>query len=705
MLEKRRTLCLIGFTYLVAQLLAGFMPSVAFGPLTAVFVLLFVIALLWRGHLRRALLILLLCSTVAMALVLRMLYLNVVVNPVLHLANDSGTIQADVLKTRAAFEEERVFATVRVRVWNGQRLWVPFETEIEACPRTEPGQRIQARVALSALPENEYLSNAQAKSRFVCAEYQGDFQDLGRAPGLRNGLLRLQQDLRESLYAVLPHPYCELASAMCVGERSGLSADLKQLFQQAGLSHILVVSGLHLSAIGALCYLALKRFLNRRAAAALSCLAVLLFMCVVGFTPSVVRAGCVMLLIYIGKLLKQPGDTLTSLGLAALLLCIQNPFAAQDIGLLLSFSSTLAVLFAGNVMERTYAGWKKRNRVPAKRWVRIYQTVLVTGLVTIATLPVIAAMGGGVSLFGILCNLLVLPVVPFTVLSGLLCALTGMIPPLLFLAKLLGLLCGLCIRWMLLVTEAVDALPQFMVYLSGSYAVLTSLCALAVILIAWKLNFSLRRGLALAACLAVSAMALYGVASIHVVRFAMVGSGVNPSLVVTQSGFTLVIYRSPQSDAQQIADYLQSVNRSQVDVLIDLRAEGNETALAQQLNAEECICARQFQNHAVKGLFRDIMVYMKRQENGNFVCVDVGGRRLAIASGKVDFTGYPMLDVYFGGSGTPEGLSCRKVVLPAAGTYEWAEKYPEVHQGMSEQEIWVRAGGQIKINEVHNGFE
>ena len=73
MLEKRRTLCLIGFTYLVAQLLAGFMPSVAFGPLTAVFVLLFVIAFLWRGHLRRALLILLLCGTVAMALVLRML--------------------------------------------------------------------------------------------------------------------------------------------------------------------------------------------------------------------------------------------------------------------------------------------------------------------------------------------------------------------------------------------------------------------------------------------------------------------------------------------------------------------------------------------------------------------------------------------------------------------------------------------------------
>ena len=127
-----------------------------------------------------------------------------------------------------------------------------------------------------------------------------------------------------------------------------------------------------------------------------------------------------------------------------------------------------------------------------------------------------------------------------------------------------------------------------------------------------------------------------------------------------------MIYRSPwASDAQQIADYLQSVNRSQVDVLIDLRAE-DETALAQQLNAEECICARQFQNHAVKGLFRDIMVYMKRQENGNFVR-GCGRPPPCNCFGKVDFTGYPMLDVYFGGSGTPEGLSCRKGYAACGG--------------------------------------
>ena len=46
------------------------------------------------------------------------------------------------------------------------------------------------------------------------------------------------------------------------------------------------------------------------------------------------------------------------------------------------------------------------------------------------------------------------------------------------------------------------------------------------------------------------------------------------------------------------------------------------------------------------------------------------------------------------------------LATPSGARPAWlAEKYPEVHQGMSEQEIWVRAGGQIKINEVHNGFE
>ena len=85
--------------------------------------------------------------------------------------------------------------------------------------------------------------------------------------------------------------------------------------------------------------------------------------------------------------------------------------------------------------------------------------------------------------------------------------------------------------------------------------------------------------------------------------------------------------------------------------------------------------------------------------------MDVGGRRLATACGSADFSAYPPVNVYFGGSGTPQGLLCEEVVLPAAGTHEWAQAYPEVYQGRSEQQVWVRAGGGIKVEEVRDGFE
>ncbi|WP_367925459.1 ComEC/Rec2 family competence protein [uncultured Ruthenibacterium sp.] len=705
MLERRRTLCLIGFTYLVVQLLAGFVPSAALGPLTAVFIVLLALLLIFHRKVKRVFLWTLICGVVSLALGMRMVYFRVVVDPVLALDGTTGWIEADVLQTRPGFSEERIYATVEVKCLNGERLNLPFQTQIEACPQAEPGNRISAQVSFSSLPVNEYLSNSQAKEVFICAEYVSGFQNLGIATGVKNTMLRWQMKLKDSLYEILPSGYRELASAICIGYKSDLPDEYKDQFQQAGLSHVLVVSGLHLSAVGAICYLWMKRFFNRRLAAVISCFSILAFMGVIGFTASVVRAGCVMILIYAGKILRRTGDTLTSMGLAALLLCIQNPFAAQDVGLLLSFSATLAVLFSSSVMERFYRRMDEQNKHPAKLLIRIYQTALVTFLVTIATLPAIASIGGGVSLVGILCNLAVLPVVPAVVLLGIGCSVMGLIPQFVFLSKLLGLGCGIGIRWMLTVTGVTSKLSWSMIYVSGIYAVLVSLCAIGMILLAWKLGFSLKTGVGSAACLALCAYMMYSFANVNVVHFAMVGSGLNPSVVVTQSDYTLVIYRGSVSNLEHVKEYLRSKNRKSVDYVIDLRVEGDSLLLAEQLNARETLCVQELKNHTVKTVFRDIMVYVKKQEKGNFACVDVGGRRLAIAAGQVEFTGYPALDVYFGGSGTPIALSAEAIVLPAAGTYDWAQNFSKVYQGPSEQEVWVRAGGQVKIDEVRNGFE
>ena len=86
----------------------------------------------------------------------------------------------------------------------------------------------------------------------------------------------------------------------------------------------------------------------------------LLFMALVGFSPSVVRAGVTMLLFYAAKWMGEKEDSLTSLGFAALLLCLFNPYAASDVGLLLSFLMQLGVLTA-DILWRQWIFEKKRH--------------------------------------------------------------------------------------------------------------------------------------------------------------------------------------------------------------------------------------------------------------------------------------------------------------------------------------------------------
>ena len=73
-------------------------------------------------------------------------------------------------------------------------------------------------------------------------------------------------------------------------------------------------------------------------------LGVLCFMAVTCFQASVCRSGVMCLVVLAGDLLSRRADSLNSLGIAVLLLGLENAYAAADIGLLLSFSATLGLI-------------------------------------------------------------------------------------------------------------------------------------------------------------------------------------------------------------------------------------------------------------------------------------------------------------------------------------------------------------------------
>ena len=123
------------------------------------------------------------------------------------------------------------------------------------------------------------------------------------APGFSRSLWPLRESLTATLRGVLPDEEGAVLAALCLGDRSGLSEERLDTFSASGISHVLVVSGLHLTMIvGAV--LVLLRFCGRRIAALLTIPIVLVFMLFIGGTPSVMRAGIMCLVWLMGRLLR-----------------------------------------------------------------------------------------------------------------------------------------------------------------------------------------------------------------------------------------------------------------------------------------------------------------------------------------------------------------------------------------------------------------
>ena len=151
----------------------------------------------------------------------------------------------------------------------------------------------------------------------------------------------------------------------------------------------------------------------------LTCASVVAFMALTGFSSSVMRAGIMLIVFYLGKFFYAKADSLNSLGIATLLLTIVNPFAAGDLGLLLSVSSTLGIILFEGYFEELFKRLAKKLKYGAKLVEKLAGSVAVTVSATLATMPVIMLSFGRVSLISVVSNLLlVLPTMLMMISSG-----------------------------------------------------------------------------------------------------------------------------------------------------------------------------------------------------------------------------------------------------------------------------------------------
>ena len=134
-----------------------------------------------------------------------------------------------------------------------------------------------------------------------------------------------------------------MLSALCLGRDEDVPATVTADFQDSGLGHLLVVSGLHLSLVVLGVRWLLRRLrLGRRMASLMTIPVMVAFMALIGASPSILRAGLMCLCWLSGTLLRRRADGLNSLGLAMTCILLVQPYQLWQAGFQFSFLATAA---------------------------------------------------------------------------------------------------------------------------------------------------------------------------------------------------------------------------------------------------------------------------------------------------------------------------------------------------------------------------
>ena len=698
----KRPLALSGFAWLATQLactLFGWeLPLWAPLALAAVFVLCAGLLLRFprsvrRLARRRTALVL---FSAALALAWQVGWRALIVSPAQALAGRTVQVEAVVLRTYEVREGERAQTDLQVTCVDGKKMMPAVTVKVSSLPLRQPGDRVRGELRFS-LPG----SYDRGRGFLLRASAVSELEVTGRSNAPRYLFARLQQTLSLRLRSCFTPEIGGVAAAVCLGDRTALPQRVQDNYRRAGVSHLLVVSGLHLSlAAGAVGLLLPRRRKLLRGAVLVS--AILAFMALTGFSPSVCRAGVMALFVAVGELLSESADPLTSLGAAALGLTAVNPAASADVGLLLSFSATLGVLAAG--------GWARNRRLLRREregrtgrgerlGERLLELLAAPAAASLATLPVLVAVGGGVSVFSVLTNLITVPLLAPLLALGLFTAVTAGAPVLAVFSRTAALLCGLLIRLLNAVTGWVGALPFGVVYLEGLYPLAVILCGFVLGAVLFRLPAGKRRrGFAALAALFLLAGALMGrMLSAGTVRVALVGATQQPAVVITRDGQAAVLWRGGRTNTAAVENYLERQNVRQVALLVDGSGDASADSLLRRCAP---LCSCDVKREVAAGVtfcpFDDIILTVRRQGEGDLYLIDASGVRLLCATGKTDLEGWPGVDVFLAGTQLPSSLRAQTVLLGGreAG---WVDGCGLSLLRGEEPAVWLRPGGSIKF--------
>lgn len=159
-------------------------------------------------------------------------------------------------------------------------------------------------------------------------------------------------DMKERLYKLLPEDIKELCIGILIGDRSDIKEEITDAFRNSNLTHMLAVSGAHISYIVLGISIILSKA-GKKFSKIFTIIFLLFFMGVTKFTPSVERASIMAILVLLSSMLYRKSDVYTNLALSSMIILISNPYAILDIGFQLSYGGTIGII----LLDKKISKW------------------------------------------------------------------------------------------------------------------------------------------------------------------------------------------------------------------------------------------------------------------------------------------------------------------------------------------------------------
>lgn len=361
----------------------------------------------------------------------------------------------------------------------------------------------------------------------------------------------VRQTIKNTLNGVFPPDAAGFAVALLIGDTDGIDYETDATFKISGISHIIAVSGFHVTVLFSIVYLFLgrKRFL----AAVIGIPVLFFFAAVAGFSPSIMRA-CFMHSLMIGALLfNQEYDPPTALGFAVFIMLLANPWTVTNVGFQLSVGCMVGILLFAEPIKNWIMERSAVARIKGKRKKVIAGFAVSVGMSvgsTITVTPLCAYYFGMVSLVGVITNLLTTWIITFIFYGVMLAFAVALVwMP---LGGIVGWIFSWPIRYVLITAKCMAAFPLAAVYTDSLYMImwLVLIYVLLGVFLLSKRKPILMMGCCAAISLCMALMASWIPPKMDECRVSVLDVGQGQCILLQSEGKTFMVDCGGDSDTQ-----------------------------------------------------------------------------------------------------------------------------------------------------------